>query len=842
MMSLQNGDYFNDQSEHVNDEISFTNNDTQVDEDHYYDQQPEPEYNGEDCVADDLNLTSYTTFINEPVVMNIDCIFNCELPESILINGIPCPIVTTTTFHWQANNISTEWRECINAGISALYLNHDIVRVMTPFMRPPLIVPLPTKVATRYDPNTDDSDESQSCPDLVPYDVISTRSNNNGSMLNSHLSHLIRRTRPDVHYTQVLLRLTPHSHSNNSEDDNDNSMPFIDFDQYDSVSDDDNSSMSFIDFDQYDSDFDDDEDNNVMMILTHKAYGLPNPPTVFENTIHNEDIIIAAMTIGLYNNDIQINDSLSHDHSVNHISNDILSSYITSYESDTHNNSEPIFAHIDTGSKANLIQDKYLHRESFKSVRPCSGVTVTGIDSNAPPITATHTGYHPILGKVYFGRFACNLIGVPALLERGLELHCSKDKMDIIKSSNHSIVYTGYKNKHGLFSTNIAMNEKVIKAYTTHDLISPGIHIDIPLHASEISRAKEARELHDNLGHPSDAVLKDALTNNVYVGLQLVPKDIDNSRKLFGSCPACLEGKMKEPAHHSSNTFQSDVTGENLYVDLKQTKVICLQKHTQFLVVKDYYSGYMTITGLKDKSIPSVINGLNSVIAFYSSYGHITKRLIFDHESIFIAMSNKVQGIVGIYTPAGLHNRLVERGIKNISQRKRCCQCDLPYTLDPRLEVLEYENAAKMSNRVPNERTGPSTTPYMMVTGKRPDIPPFKFGQCVMAYSKSSNTSERRMECAVFIRHDYTNDHIVYNPATGNLLSRHQVEKSDVYPAEWKWNKRAVMLPNHIKQDIPDPKFTSEPLSNITRNDIPIHIISNETTASTNQSINNSLI
>ena len=72
------------------------------------------------------------------------------------------------------------------------------------------------------------------------------------------------------------------------------------------------------------------------------------------------------------------------------------------------------------------------------------------------------------------------------------------------------------------------------------------------MHAREIERAKLARDIHDSLGHPSDDVLKDALANNLYPDIDLLPKDIDNASKLLGKCPACVQGKIKELVHPSS--------------------------------------------------------------------------------------------------------------------------------------------------------------------------------------------------------------------------------------------------------------------------------------------------
>ena len=341
------------------------------------------------------------------------------------------------------------------------------------------------------------------------------------------------------------------------------------------------------------------------------------------------------------------------------------------------------------------------------------------------------------------------------------------------------------------------------------DLVTPGIKVNYPMHEREIERAKLARDIHDSLGHPSDEVLKDALNNNLYPDIDLLPTDIDNARKLFGKCAACVEGKIKELVHPSSKLFQSDVVGEVLYGDLKQTKVTCLSGYTQMLILRDYYSGYILVLGMKDKSISSVLNATNTAIAFFASHGFKVLRLVFDHESVLKCLENKIPNVLVNFTPAGLHNRFIERAIQDLLQRKNCMEADLPYVLDKRLEVLLLENAGRASNRVPNERTGPRTTPYMLVYGRRGDIPPFKFGQCLLAHIRADKSKPKRVEYVIFLYHDQQRDHICYNPMTGNVLSRENVVKSDAYPKDWKLPQRPAMILDQPVQYIPDPKYNT---------------------------------
>ena len=592
-------------------------------------------------------------------------------------------------------------------------------------------------------------------------------------------------------------------------DSDDNSMPLLLPESDSEYSDSDDDSMPMLGHESS-SDIDSDNDSDLQPNLNKSEY---------TNTT------IKSYTIDLLtSNSIKI---LPDD--------DIFEDLIYAYQVRSNIEAGPIYAYIDTGSKANLIMIKHLNHPTFTKISLCSGISVTGIDNTAPPIPVTHTGYHPVIGKCYFGNFSSNLIGVGEIVQRGLVVHCTADKIDIIRTKNNAVIYSARKNRHGLYSTDINIEPSVIKAYKSiarlsaypirnehHDLEAPPIRIDTPMHATEVSRAKEVLVLHDNLSHPSDDVLKDALDGNIYRNINLLPKDVDNARKLFGKCPSCLQGKMREPNHDPSKTFQTDVPGEILYADLKKTEVTCIAGHTQMLILRDYYSGYIIVIGMKDKTTNSIVNALNTAIASFASYGHTTKRIVFDHEATFVAVQGRIHGVQCTYTPSGLHNRYIERAIQDIGIKKQCAECSLPYILDSRLEVFGYENAARASNMLPNVRTG-RNTPYKIITGNQPTVPELKYGQSVIAYTRPQNQT-KRTEYAIFLHHELPNDNIVFNPSTSQILSRHHVEATDYYPKDWKLPKRPEMVvdgtllhmnvPNPMRNTVPiDPNFVPPVLS-----------------------------
>ena len=49
-------------------------------------------------------------------------------------------------------------------------------------------------------------------------------------------------------------------------------------------------------------------------------------------------------------------------------------------------------------------------------------------------------------------------------------------------------------------------------------------------------------------------------------------------------------------------------------------------------------------------------------------------------------------------------------------------------------------------NSIPNGRTGPNKTPYQIVTGKKPIIPAFEFGQIGITNARRSDDPDQRAE------------------------------------------------------------------------------------------------
>ena len=162
---------------------------------------------------------------------------------------------------------------------------------------------------------------------------------------------------------------------------------------------------------------------------------------------------------------------------------------------------------------------------------------------------------------------------------------------------------------------------------------------------------------------------------------------------------------------------------------------MCWRTHASL----DYVRSYLTVNGMSDKSTNSIVQATLSIIAFYLSYGHTVKVILFDHESTFVAMEHKIPGVRVQFTPSGLKNKHVERAIREIREKDRCTCANLPHELPALLEIESWIAQAESINALPNTATGPNHTAFQLVTGMRPLPRPIPFGKAVLAYARSTS-------------------------------------------------------------------------------------------------------
>ena len=148
------------------------------------------------------------------------------------------------------------------------------------------------------------------------------------------------------------------------------------------------------------------------------------------------------------------------------------------------------------------------------------------------------------------------------------------------------------------------------------------------------------------------------------------------------------------------------------------------------------------------------------------------------------------KGIEPVYNPSGLQNKRAERLMRELKDKMRALECSLPYELPDELYGEKIAAAIEAIGSVPNSNTGPTTTPYRMVTGRRPRPRRHAFGQPGLCHSRRGDKPDQRAEWCVYLTSNGDKDHRVYIPFRKAVFSRRRYKSMDGYPEEWGYKRR----------------------------------------------------
>jgi hypothetical protein len=176
---------------------------------------------------------------------------------------------------------------------------------------------------------------------------------------------------------------------------------------------------------------------------------------------------------------------------------------------------------------------------------------------------------------------------------------------------------------------------------------------------------------------------------------------------------------------------------------------------------RDVYSGYGSAVGLKNKQTDTIMNACVSIKIMLESYGHRLGMLLFDSEPVFKSIRQKsILGDVRVeYTPPGLHNKRAERFIREVKEKSNAIRAGLSYDLPKKLQFELYAFTVDTIKIVPNTQTGKYTTPFQLMTRKRPVIGTHKFGQVGYMYMKRPELDVLRAEFGIYVGYDLNNPH-----------------------------------------------------------------------------------
>lgn len=83
----------------------------------------------------------------------------------------------------------------------------------------------------------------------------------------------------------------------------------------------------------------------------------------------------------------------------------------------------------------------------------------------------------------------------------------------------------------------------------------------------------------------------------------------------------CLESKFDSPTENDAKELKPEEAGHTLYFDEKPLNGKSLGGHQHALIGSDGCTGHVTVNGMRNKQVNTVIETIYGVIAYYQSYG-----------------------------------------------------------------------------------------------------------------------------------------------------------------------------------------------------------------------------
>ncbi len=240
--------------------------------------------------------------------------------------------------------------------------------------------------------------------------------------------------------------------------------------------------------------------------------------------------------------------------------------------------------------------------------------------------------------------------------------------------------------------------------------------------------------------------------------MNITTRDLVTDADYYGACNACLKRKMITDSERTSDKEPVREIGEYASVDLLPAKFPSLGGITQMIVSRDRLSSYVMCVPIKPKDNNNVLEALSRINNFYCSHGHKVKRFVFDNEAVFRSVQRSVNYAECTYTPTTLHNKHLERLVRELKEKWRCMRADLPYKLPSSLNFESLMAAAESINCLPNTQTGPTRTAIEMIAGRKPYARPFRFGQAGLSRIKRADSPDLCAEWCMFLSSD------VFNP------------------------------------------------------------------------------
>jgi hypothetical protein len=253
------------------------------------------------------------------------------------------------------------------------------------------------------------------------------------------------------------------------------------------------------------------------------------------------------------------------------------------FEAATKGAADTVEVILDSGSDGHILPVSVM----TKVRRAPPGSCVLGVGGGNEPLT--HTGYVELLdGQAFAPQSGQFLVSIPLLDRGGCSVKIKSGRMRVYNADG-SIKLEGHLNRKNMYVYDMltvdgqaraaatanagelkevadpddddtalqleALNKTNIKVQSTTEHFTPRAR----------KRALAVLDLHENVGHPCDAVFGEALDGGCFSGIDLTSADLRVARILYGPCDACIEGKMTAPREPTSTNYRDSGVGHTIY-------------------------------------------------------------------------------------------------------------------------------------------------------------------------------------------------------------------------------------------------------------------------------------
>lgn len=297
----------------------------------------------------------------------------------------------------------------------------------------------------------------------------------------------------------------------------------------------------------------------------------------------------------------------------------------------------------------------------------------------------------------------------------------------------------------------------------------------------EVKRATEARKLMAILGRPSEAHMREIVSQKQLQNCEVTEQDVRNALEIFGPDLGSLKGK-------TARRGEPHVT-----LEMRPIPPGVMERHCEVVVCFDvmYINGiaftvsisralkFGTVEAIKDRKADTLLTSLKHIKATYARRGFIASRVVGDNEfaSLMTPLSNI--GIALNLVTAGEHVPEVERHIRTLKERCRAIFNTLPYKRIPNRMLVELVYAVNFWLHAFPARDGVSTqiSPRELVTGMMIDAKKhcvIAFGTYVQTHEPHDSSMKGRTTGAIALRPtgNAQGGHYFLSLETGRIIVR----------------------------------------------------------------------